>query len=274
MIQARGEITLTLAPFDTRSSGTGAPLMPTLITPRNTAVTETRPIWRWNEVDSSNGYQLTVINAVTGQSWQSQTSATELIYPVDAPPLLPGSTYLTQLKSIQPTTEVDESFFYLLDDAGRQNVIATTAAIRALSPDPVTTAFLLVEYYQTQELYSAAIKQLESIANKKEIPGLTSQLGDLYFYVGLYDHARKNYQAALADAELTDDLVAQATALVGLGRIAYTYGESKKAIDRFQEAETLYRAAGEAAREAAVTQLLSEAGLQPNSTIPVSSPTP
>jgi hypothetical protein len=274
LVSATEGITLTLAPAGTRTARIEFEQNPTLISPRNTAITETLPTWRWEDINTSEGYQLTVVNAVTGQRWQAETADTELVYPVDAPSLVPNTTYLTQLKPIQPIAQVDESFFFLLDDAGRARVATTEVAIRALSLDPMTTAYLLAEYYQTQELYGAAINQLESIADEKETPGLAGNLGDLYFQVGLHVRAETNYQAALAEAEATEDPAAQARARVGLGRVADAYGETEAAISHFQAADALYRSAGDLAHAEAVAQILAELMDNATTTTPAPSPTP
>ena len=199
---------------------------------------------------------------------------TELVYPDDAPPLIPRTTYLTQLELIGASAQADQSFFFVLDEASRKEVVATEAAIRALSLDPAATAFLLAEIYRQNELRSAAISQLESLAGDEARPDLAGQLGDLYFEVGLYNGAETNYQAALSEAQLSNVPAAQARALAGLGRVADAYGEKKAAISHFQTAEALYLLAGDLARAEAVAQILARLVASPEMTSPRPAATP
>lgn len=258
LIQARGEITVTLAPAGTRAVRADVGRVPSLVGPRNTAIIEPRPTWRWQEMADTEGYRLSMVNAITGERWEVETTATGLTYPDDAPPLVPNTTYLTRLELLGTPDQVDESFFFLLDEAGRNEVAATETAIRALSLDRPTEGFLLASFYRDRELWDAAITQLESIIEEVENSELAIQLGDLYFQVGLYARAEASYQAALAAARLVDDPAAQAGALVGQGRVADAYDEKKAAIDHFQAAEDLYRTAGDLARAEVVAQVLAE----------------
>jgi hypothetical protein len=274
LIQASEAITLTLAPADTRASRANIGRAPTLIGPRNTAITEPRPTWRWEDVAGAKRYLLTVVNAVSGERWQTETTATELTYPKDAPSLVPNITYLTRLELIGTGGRADESFFFLLDEANRNDVTAATEAIRTLSLDPATEGFLLAGVYREEGLWDAAITQLEAIPTVEERPELMRQLGDLYFQVRLYPQAEKRYQIALAAAQLADNPVAQAEAFVGLGRVADAYGETEIALKHFQTAETLYRSAGDMAQAEAVAQILAELVAHPATTTPHPSPTP
>jgi len=172
LIQTNQAITLTLAPANTRAARTDIGQIPTLIEPRNTAITTSHPLWRWEGVNSAELYHLVIINSQAGQAWEAETTTTELIYPDNAPPLVPQLTYLTQLVPTGAASQSDESFFFLLDEPSRNEVAETEAAIHALSLNPTTASFLLAELYRQHGLYSAAIAQLESISAVEAKPGL------------------------------------------------------------------------------------------------------
>ncbi len=274
LVQASGEITITLAPAGARAVRAEAGRAPVLIGPRNTAITELQPTWRWEGVAGAGGYRLSVVNAVTGQRWEAETTATQLAYPADAPLLVPNSTYLTRLELVGAEAPADESFFFLLDEAKRSETAVAEAAIQGLSLDPTTEGFLLAGAYGEKELWDAAIRQLESLADKEGKSGLAKQLGDLYFQVGLYARAEASYQVALAEARLGNDPSAQAAALLGLARVTDAYGEREAAIGHFRSAEALYRTAGDPVRAEAVAQVLAELMDRSDATVPDVSPTP
>lgn len=148
LIQASELFTITLAPATTRADRAETGRRPLLVSPRNTAIIEPRPTFRWNEVTATNKYYLSVANALTNERWEIETMETTLTYPVEAPALAPDTTYITRLRVSGADSPVDESFFYVLDETARKNVVAAEENIRALSLDPVTTSFLLAQVFQ------------------------------------------------------------------------------------------------------------------------------
>lgn len=274
LIQTSEGISITLAPADTRASRADIGQVPILVEPRNTAITETRPTWRWADVPGVKGYLLIIVNAITGERWQIETTATELTYPDNAPPLTHDTTYLTQLSLVGTNERPDESFFFILNEADQKDVITAVKAIQALPVDPVTKSFLSARTYQYWQLWGAAITQLEAIPGASARPELKQQLGDLYFQVGLYSKAEINYQAALTSVQSANNQTIQAEALVGLGRVADVYGEVETAINHFQAAETLYQTIGDMARAEAVTEVLAKLATGPEIVSPHPTPTP
>jgi tetratricopeptide (TPR) repeat protein len=258
LLQASGEITVTLAPAATRAVRAHVGQVPILIGPRNTAIATPRPTWHWGAATDAETYRLSVVNAVSGERWEVETTTTELTYPDDAPSLMPDTTYLTRLETKGPDDPVDESYFFLLDPASRDEVKAAEEAIRALSLDRDTRSFLLVRLYQDRGLWETAIGQLKSLTDEVTDPELGIQLGNLYFQVGLYSRAEASYQAALVAAQQAEAPMTQAGALVGLGRVADAFNEKEAAIEHFQSAEALYRAAGDLVRADTVAQILAD----------------
>ena len=67
-----------------------------------------------------------MVNAITGESWKAETTATELNYPDEAMQLVSNATYLTRLELIGAEAPVDESFFFLLDEGRRSEAVRVT----------------------------------------------------------------------------------------------------------------------------------------------------
>jgi len=221
---------------------------PLLLNPRNTVVTDTRPTFHWQPVTGATGYRLSLISP-SGQGWSKQTSPedTSLPYPTDKPPLTPGSANVIILETLDDNNAVDEIVLQVLGETSLAELTEAEAAIHALAADEFAQSYLLTRLYWEQEMWTAAIAQLERLADTQGITSayLFQQLGDLYVEVGLYGRAEENYRRALDAAEASADKSALAAAHVGLAQTARAFRETEQALDHLTAAEDLYRQAGE-----------------------------
>jgi tetratricopeptide (TPR) repeat protein len=94
--------------------------------------------------------------------------------------------------------------------------------IQALAaPEDVKTYWRAL-LYQEHRLWLAAADQMEMLARLNPSSPSLIQMGDLYLKAGLLPLAEASYQRALDLARSDDDAFTQATALTGLGQVAYT----------------------------------------------------
>jgi len=238
-------VTFTLASDVSRAPRAEQDRLPLLLGPRNTVITATRPAFHWQPVPAVSGYRLS-LSLSGGAMWSRETTATDLSYPADAPPLEPGSTNIVTLVTLDDETAADKSRLKLLSERDAATLAGAEAEIRALNVDQTSRAYLLAQLYRGWGMTDAAITQLERLTTT----GVTSaslwrQLGDLYFEIGLYAQAEENYQAALAAAEASGDHSEKAAAHLGLSRVAHAFEENQAALDHLQTAEELYRQAGQ-----------------------------
>lgn len=237
---------VTLDPNTTRGSRAEQDKLPLLLTPRNSVITATRPIFHWQPVAGASGYRLTV-NLAGGQSWSEETAETSLPYPAEAPPLPFDSANIVQISTLEDESVVDKTLLRLPAEGELEALAEAEVEIQNLPLDEAARRFLLAQLYRQHELWAAAIEQLQHIAQSEETPsaGLRQQLGDLFLEVGLFSQAEEQYQVVLAAAEAGDDAEALAAAHVGLARTANAFAELNQAITHLTTAETLYREAGQ-----------------------------
>lgn len=246
LLEVAGGAEISLAAGQTRAIRPEQAQIPLLLTPRNTVITGTQPIFRWQAVPEATGYRLTV-SLPGGQTWSQETEATELAYPDDAPPLEPGSANVVTLAMLDDETIVDKTLLRIIEEAEQEALVQAKAEIQAQPLDETTRCYLLVQLYQSSELYAAAIEQLSYLVEiEPDNSSLWQQLGDLYFEIGLYIRAEVAYQSALRIAETAGTLGEQAAAQVGLARVAHAFAEVEQAAAHLDAAENLYREAGEA----------------------------
>lgn len=220
-----------------------------LLSPRNSVITDTRPIFTWQPVAGANGYRLTLTPS-EDESWSIETADTSLPYPADKPSLVAdGLTNIVELTVLTDTSEaiVDKTKLIVLAESEQAELTQAEAEIRALPLDESTQRFFLVQLYRQRKMWSAALEQLIPLAQAQNPPSATlwQQIGDLYMEVELYTQAEQSYRQALAAAEANEDLSGQAAAQFGLARTALAFDETEKALKYLGDAETLYRQAGQ-----------------------------
>ncbi|MDJ0577978.1 MAG: hypothetical protein QNJ65_22815, partial [Xenococcaceae cyanobacterium MO_234.B1] len=82
-------------------------IIPYIISPRNTALLNNRPILRWNAVPGATRYEVLVQDASLTLDWQTETSNTEIEYPGE-PPLQPDSYYLLIVETDKGNSSEEE----------------------------------------------------------------------------------------------------------------------------------------------------------------------
>lgn len=181
--------------------------------------------------------------------WTYETISTYLTYPVQAPPLKPGSANIVSVIALDDGAQeiaVDKSLLQVLAEASQAELARVESDIRILGLDEIPELYLLAQLYQSLDLRAAAIDALERLDSQGGTSAsLRQQLGDLYLEVGLYGRAEARYQDALTVAEAGTDVSAQAAAHVGLARVAYAFEEAEQALRHLKVAESLYREAGD-----------------------------
>ena len=251
--------TIILAPAGTRTSPADMGQVPLLVFPRNTLIAEPQPTFRWTTVEGTTAYRLKVVHALSGSQWYTETAATELTYPADAPALEPDVTYLVRVSAeLAAAREEERAWFALLGDGARDELTAAVEAIQTGGVSSPTEHYLLGQLYSDYRLWGAAIDELEALAAGEPQASPYQQLGDLYFQTGLYSFAEDRYRAALDAATAADDQAGEAAAYVGLGRMTDAYGQYAEAIAHLERAEALYRESGDMERAEAVAAALEE----------------
>lgn len=238
--------------------------IPYVVSPRHTYVLSTHPLLRWHpSVQGTTAYTVRLWGGA--MEWQTETSATELRYPDDAPALQPGvSYYVSVTDSAGRSSEAEKTAldlsFVLLSAEEAEAVEALVAQAQRLGLSQRAADLLASQIYDGHDLRAEAIALLEAMAPRQDAPGLYRRLGDLYLEVGLYTEGVGAYELARAGYGAMGDLEGEAAALVGLGLAYRGNGDDVTARGWLEQARELYQRLGEGGGLAGVEDVLAQVG--------------
>lgn len=245
-VLTRGE-NLVIGP---RRDAPPVPSTPYILSPRRTFIQTAHPLLRWHP---STTRIVTYTVRLWGGSldWRTETTATELVYPNDTPPLEPGIPYNLVIvddrghSSSEEKTVLDLSFALLSSDKSGA-VEAMLTRVYGLGLNDRATRFLTAEIYTAHQLRADAIVLLEGLAAEEDAPAIHRRLGDLYLEVGLYGEAREAYERALSGYHSLGDRAGEAATLSGLGLAYRGDGDDATARNYLEQAVMVYWSIGDA----------------------------
>lgn len=173
------------------------------LAPRSTKVNTVHPVLRWNASTSMDGFEVRIYDE-TGLVWKGETSDRQLIYPDDAPTLIPDKEYLWQVEGEELLESVKSPMvpFSVLTAEARAEVAAGEASLQAQfgdDPDGSNLRFMLGSFYVQNGLLASAIASFERIAERHPDSAVPHEiLGKLYTDVGLKDDAINAFKRAIA----------------------------------------------------------------------------
>jgi len=223
--------------------------IPYVITPRLGLLLTTTPPLRWNPIENSHQYTVTLMS---GQEiiWQIETAEIVLPYPTNQPPLIPEVWYKLTVTSDSGKSSTDEQtsslrfrFFPSAEaDAvqqAAQQIIESGVSERAINVS-------LANLYSENGFLAEAITKLEGLVTQGyQQPFVYRSLGDLYQRSGLRLLAEERYQQAIALAIAPNHVEQRAAAELGLGLLYKRVGNSEQASHWFNLARTSYVELGE-----------------------------
>lgn len=191
--------------------------IPYIISPRNTALLNNRPLLRWNEISGATAYKVRLQDVGLTLDWQIETTNTQIEYPSDKPLLQTGFYYLLSVETDKgKSSNQEEGFdlsFYVLDIETAELVKTEITKIKQLNLTPEAEGLALAYLYQSYELKAEAIELLEGLVKQgSQITAVYQLLGNLYLQVGLSNQAKNPYEKALELAKQNDDIQGQAEA--------------------------------------------------------------
>ena len=237
----------------------GAGEYPVVVSPRKTKLLDPHPVLRWTEVPGAISYRV----GLQGTDWSTTIdSATEMVYPADAPSLVPGTVYRLVVEAGERSSAEEPGAGLGFELLGSDEVAAVRAAeakIRALGLADAATRLLVANLYAVHNLYVEALAQLDPLADSGE-PAVLRLAGELYLSMGLNRQAAESYLHAVALSQGANDLEGQAAAHAALGNIYDWLGSREEATRHWQEAITGYELLGDQSKITEVRALLGETG--------------
>lgn len=162
---------------------------PYIISPRQTALLNSRPKLRWNQVRGESSYTV-LVRGEDGTRWQKKVSAAEITY--SGSPLKPGVTYQLIVQSGSGEGESqDYATFWLLDQQTARAVRDRAAAVSQQPWSEEEKALATADLYRAHSLIAEAIETLEALNSKTA--AVNRMLGELYEWVGLAPQAQRHY---------------------------------------------------------------------------------
>jgi tetratricopeptide (TPR) repeat protein len=235
-------------------SGTALNL-PYIIVPRNTVISDPRPLLRWNAVPETPQYTVQVIDVRQPRHpvWGPITVREAAIcYPDEAPALQPGITYLVHVETSSGARSPTEGIGFRLLLEEKQQVIAhRRAELRRKIPQAIAQQLALAVYYLHQQLRSEALALLDTLVEQHESASVHLLRAHVLLEIQLIQAASKQYEQARRLAKRQNDLESQADALVGL---AHTAEDLAIMVQYYQEAVALYHTLGERERAEKLAQ--------------------
>ncbi|MDY6940453.1 MAG: hypothetical protein SWY16_22700 [Cyanobacteriota bacterium] len=186
------------------------PNKPYIISPRRTALLSDRPTLRWNRVADVTQYTV-ILQENSEKLWQVTTTAAEIDYPADKPPLQPGSEYslvvITDTGVLSFESPIPGGLgFRLLEESAVVEVREAQQAIEAEPLDEGAKALAIAYLYSRNDLIAEAIDILEdAIVDRTATAYLHRWLGELYWEKAkLKELAQTHYCQAMAFAPPED----------------------------------------------------------------------
>ena len=213
----------------TRGPGDGS--LPVVLSPRKTRLITAHPTLRWTPVKGATAYKVVVQGK--NVDWSTVvTSATELVYPQQAPQLEADTDYRVMVMANgQAGDEPGLGLsFSLLKSDEKKVVLQEQKQIESLGLPKGPTQFLIAHLYADHALYAEAIEQLDGVSKRFKVAAVRRLLGDLQMDIGLPQQAEADYLDALELAKAENDDEGQMLLHQGLATIyAYSLNNRKMA---------------------------------------------
>jgi hypothetical protein len=234
-----------------------------VLKPRSGWVMNDRPALAWQAIDGASTYTVTLDGDDGVHRSSITTSATELAYPEEWEPLQgEGASYWVIVEASNGITSLDTPGFSLLSPEESAHVQSVAERLRELPLDETTQNLLLADFYLTHELWTEAMELLEALPEAAQLPAVQQKLGEVYLGMGITGAAQRTYERTLEMAQAGGFLESEASALVGLGRVACIQFDAPQAVQYWTEALALYEQFEYEANAQEVKELLGSANDQ------------
>jgi hypothetical protein len=234
------------------------PLIPYIISPRQTKILAAQPVISWNPVSDASTYTVQVIGEKV--IWEeSGITANQVIY--NGPTLQEKKTYRVVVTSDTGESSEDENAgglgFSLLENKDAKAVLAAETRITGLALSDEARALALAQLYQGYGLLSEAALALEVLAMKEsQTPAIYRLLADFYLQTGLNLMAEDRYDRALDLYAQAGDPEGQAEAQMGLAQVNLALGRNEETRRNLTSAQAFFEQLGDQSRLQVITDLL------------------
>jgi hypothetical protein len=221
-----------------------------ILTPRNTSILETKPLFRWNPNQDANCCTVSVKGSEG--TWTQPVEMTpdmlenpQIIYGGKTP-LKPGNKYQFQVKS--NSGAIGLTTFEVLDEITAKRVKAEIAALQKKPIGEEAKVLALATLERENSLHSAAIDRLSKwLSKSSKNPAPYQLLADLYMQIELPEKARSPYITALDltrknrnPKEEVKSLREEGELLITLGIVDSALGDRTQSISWLEKAQQLY----------------------------------
>lgn len=173
--------------------------VPYVLSPRQGAISTTRPEIRWNPVEGAVSYTVQ-LSSPSGEdiTWDISAADLNFQYPTMQPALTPSETYTVKITTsnfIASTEDGQTVTIEALDAATQAELSQSLAELQQREFSPATHILLESLLYEDFELYSQAIATLAGyVQDHPDALELRERLAELYSKVGLPREEQQQYE--------------------------------------------------------------------------------
>lgn len=251
--------------------------VPVVLAPRLTALLESRPSLVWTEVPETveykvewGGWNSTLVvsrrredlSCRYDEMFDVGARVCTLPWPEELPALEPGAKYFLivfarQEGELRERASGEENPINVLrpERAEQLRIVRDRLDALKLDDDP-TREKLWAGFHLQDGVHSEAIAAYRRAVAAQPAAEVYNTLGDEYRAVRLYRFALESYRKAL---EISDGEETHAAARLGLGLVAYAWGEYREALEHAQASYETYSRLGLAEETAEARRVVEEA---------------
>lgn len=240
--------------------GGSNPLIPYLISPRQTQVLSPTPVLRWNGVPNATEYRV-YLRSPTGIIWEETVKETEIVYPGE-PVLQAEVKYAVVVEANTGAKSIDEGI------AGLAFSVFPQRQVEQVRRDEITLnqeglpqegkVLALAHLYRSYGLMAKAIETLEMFVKQGEATSAIYQLlGDCYRQVRLNLKAKDAYVKAV-ELINEEDIESKAQIQVALAQVYIVLKEKEQAVVLLRDAKVGYENLGDLQEVKKLEQQLEE----------------
>ncbi len=232
-----------------------------LLSPRNTALLEGRPLLRWTRIATASDYVIELLGqrgafvarlraadvdcGHDAEGW-GETDVCAAAYPAALPELAPGKSYFLSIGARESiASPLDKpTFGELVRRLPTEQAAAVAAAAEKVQALPLVAAahwLILAGLFADYELLTDAVVAYRHVLDLEPTAEVRVSLGDAYLRTGLGFLAEHSYRAA---GEASSEPAVAAAVAFGLGHSHVLAGRYAEAIEHFRHAGELYQRLG------------------------------
>jgi hypothetical protein len=236
--------------------------LPHIISPRNTALLDSRPPLQWQPLEGASSYTVSLVSDDGQERAPVKAQAALLDWPESWAPLQPDATYVLVAAAGDRRSDAGPEGntglgFWLLPDKDAAAIHEQEKQLRSAGLTDSAATLLVAGLYMQAGLRAEAAQMYAGIAGAQNSPAVQLALGQAYLEMGAAGQARSAFEQGASAAQAAEQSEFEAAALVGIGLAMRLLQDDAGARQALQGASTIYTRIGDRDGAAQVQELLA-----------------